>query len=93
VDAEAATPASPEGEPVDPADELERLRMRVAAQDRLVAALLEENEDIHALRRRNAELEQRFADFTSMPPVRLALGVRNRLRALAGRRSGEDGPG
>ncbi len=70
--------------------ELDRLRLRVAAQDRLIAAMLEENEDIHRLRRRNWELEQRFQRLRSTFPVNLVLGARRRVRAVLGG-SGADG--
>lgn len=60
--------------------ELAELRLRVAAQDRLIAAIIEENEDIHQLRRRNADLERRFHMIRSVLPVRLLRAVRSRLR-------------
>ena len=72
--------------------ELDRLRLRVAAQDRLIAAMLEENEDIHRLRRRNWELEQRFQRLRSTFPVNVVLGARRRVRAVLGG-GGADGAG
>ncbi len=59
--------------------ELEALRARVAAQDRLIAAMLEESEDIHELRRRNHQLEQYIGRILAVPGVRGALKVRRRL--------------
>ncbi len=59
--------------------ELDDLRLRVAAQDRLIEAMLSENADIHALRRRNHELEQYLGKLLSFPPVRVALKVRRRI--------------
>lgn len=59
--------------------ELDELRQRVAAQDRLIEAILAENEDIHALRRRNHQLEQYVGRILGVPGVRKALEVRRRL--------------
>lgn len=66
------------------ASEVDELRLRVAAQDRLIAAMLEENEDIHRLRRRNWELEQRFQRMRSTFPVNVVLGLRRRVRHAMG---------
>jgi hypothetical protein len=59
--------------------ELEELRARVAAQDRLIESFISENEDIHALRQRNHQLEQYVGKLLGVPGVRGALKVRRRL--------------
>jgi hypothetical protein len=59
--------------------ELDELRRRVAAQDRLIEAMLAENVQIHHLRNRNHELEQYVGRMLAVPGVRGALSVRRRL--------------
>jgi hypothetical protein len=60
--------------------ELRTLRLRVGSQERLIAAMIEENEEIHALRRRNHQLELYLGRVLDLAPVRLALRLRQRLR-------------
>ena len=78
--------SSPTAEPVtetavtpDERAELEELRLRVAAQDRLIEAILAENDDIHVLRRRNHELEQYMGKLLGSAPAQAALKVRRRI--------------
>lgn len=61
------------------ASEIDDLRARVAAQDRLIDSFLAENEDVHALRQRNHQLEQYVGRLLGVPGVRGALKVRRRL--------------
>jgi hypothetical protein len=68
---------APDGRPE--LDELDELRLRVAAQDRLIEAILAENEDIHALRRRNHELEQYMGKLLGSAPAQAALKVRRKI--------------
>lgn len=70
--------------------ELTELRLRVAAQDRLIAAMLEENESIHDLRRSTDELARIYHRFRGTPAFDAALAARARLRTL---RSGSQAVG
>ena len=63
----------------DEREELEALRLKVSTQQRLIDAMIEENADIHELRRRNHELEQYVGKLLGYAPVQLALKVRRRL--------------
>jgi hypothetical protein len=60
-------------------EELAALRVKVSAQQRLIDAMIEENADIHELRRRNHELEQYVGKLLGYPPVQAALKVRRRV--------------
>lgn len=60
--------------------ELTELRLRVAAQDRLIAAMLEENTSIHDLRRSTDELARVYHRFRGTPLFDAALTARSRLR-------------
>ena len=62
-----------------PGDELEELRLRVQAQDRLIEAMIDENADIHELRRRNQQLEQYVGKLLAVPGVQGALRIRHRV--------------
>jgi hypothetical protein len=75
------------GIPAEVAAELSELRLRVAAQDRLIAAMLEENQSIHDLRRSTDELARIYHRFRGTPAFDAALAARARLR---GRRAGSD---
>jgi hypothetical protein len=59
--------------------EIEQLRLRIEAQDRLIEAMLAENADIHELRRRNHQLEQYVGKLLALPGVQAALKVRRTL--------------
>jgi hypothetical protein len=72
----------PTGLPPEVAAELTELRLRVAAQDRLIAAMLEENESIHDLRRSTDELARIYHRFRGTPVFDAALAARARVRAL-----------
>ena len=76
-----AEPTGPTGDPPRAAEreELEELRSRVAAQQRLIEAMLDENADIHELRRRNHELEQYMGRLLAFAPVRAAIKIRRRI--------------
>ncbi|MCP4435909.1 MAG: hypothetical protein GY812_10515 [Actinomycetia bacterium] len=63
----------------DGPSELEELRLRVAAQDRLIEAMVDENADIHELRRRNHQLEQYVGKLLTLPGVQAALKVRRKV--------------
>lgn len=81
------TPTTPAADPAtaspalseDEREELAALRVKVAAQQRLIDAMIEENADIHELRRRNHELEQYVGKLLGYPPVQAALKVRRRV--------------
>lgn len=83
-------PVDTTGLPADVVSELTELRLRVAAQDRLIAAMLEENESIHDLRRSTDELARIYHRFRGTPAFDAALAARARLRAL---RSGSQAVG
>ena len=74
-----ADPATEAAVTPDERAELEELRLRVAAQDRLIEAILAENDDIHALRRRNHELEQYMGKLLGSAPAQAALKVRRKI--------------
>lgn len=63
--------------------ELEELRLRVAAQDRLIAAMIDENEQIHIVRQ-HYESRRWCHLLQGTLLYRVAVGVRNRLRSLLG---------
>ncbi|MCB1270089.1 MAG: hypothetical protein M9942_06910 [Microthrixaceae bacterium] len=67
-----------------PEEELEELRARVEAQQRMIDAIREENQDIHELHRRNQQLEQYVENLMSVPGLRAALGLRRRLLKRSG---------
>lgn len=62
-------------------EELERLRLRVAAQDRLIAAMIEENESIHVIRR-HYESRRWYHLLEGTIVYRVALVARNGVRSL-----------
>jgi hypothetical protein len=64
---------------VDERAELEDLRLRVAAQERMIEAIIEENDDIHSLRRRNLDLEAQVGRLLGNRPAQLALKLRRRI--------------
>lgn len=66
----------------DLVEELAELRLRVEAQDRLIAAMLEENVSIHELRRSTDELARIYHRFRGTPLFDKALEVRARLRTM-----------
>ncbi|CAN5481756.1 hypothetical protein BH10ACT3_BH10ACT3_24420 [soil metagenome] len=68
--------------PAEVAAELSELRLRVAAQDRLIAAMLEENQSIHELRRSTDELARIYHRFRGTPAFDAALAARARLKGL-----------
>ena len=59
--------------------ELADLQLRLAAQDRLIEAMVDENAEIHELRRRNHQLEQYVGRLLELPGVQAALKVRRRV--------------
>lgn len=67
------------GDAGSPDAELEELRLRVAAQDRLIDSFVAQNADIHELRRRNDQLERYLGRLLSMPAVQHALRLRRRI--------------
>ena len=67
--------------------ELRDLRLRVAAQDRLIAAMIDENESIHQLRRNSHHFVQLYERYSGTFPFDSALAARRRVRALLQRTS------
>lgn len=67
--------------------ELRDLRLRVAAQDRLIAAMIDENESIHRLRRNSHEFVRLYERYSGTFPFDSALEARRRIRAIL-RRNG-----
>lgn len=66
--------------------ELTELRLRVAAQDRLIEAMLEENESIHEIRRNMSELARLYDRLRRSRVVAALLVLRARLRQRLQRR-------
>jgi hypothetical protein len=62
--------------------ELQELRLRVAAQDRLIAAMLDENEQIHELRRSTHAVARIYDRYHRSPVFAALLGVWRRLRSV-----------
>lgn len=63
-------------------EELRELRLRVAAQDRLIAAMLDENEQIHELRRSTHAVARIYHRYHQSPAFAALLGVWRRLRSV-----------
>lgn len=61
-------------------DELRTLRQRVEAQDRLIAAMLDENEQIHDLRRSTHAVARIYHRYHASPAFATALGAWRRVR-------------
>lgn len=81
---DGGAPATSTAAPDDLLEELAELRLRVAAQDRLIAAMLEENESIHVIRR-HYESRRWYHLLEGTVPYRVAVAVRNLLRSVARR--------
>lgn len=64
------------------ATELVDLRLRVAAQDRLIEAMLVENEQIHELRRSTHAVARIYDRYHTSPAFAAALAVWRRLRSV-----------
>lgn len=62
--------------------ELQELRLRVAAQDRLIAAMLDENEQIHELRRSTHAVARIYDRYHRSPLFAAGLKVWRRLRSI-----------
>ena len=69
-----------EGLPPEVAAELAELRLRVAAQDRLIAAMLDENESIHDIRRSQGDMARIYHRFCGSFLFEVALAVRARVK-------------
>ncbi|MBS1837708.1 MAG: hypothetical protein JST64_08420 [Actinobacteria bacterium] len=63
-------------------EELADLRLRVAAQDRLIQAMLEENEQIHQLRQSTHAVARIYDRYHSSPVFAAGLRVWRRLRSI-----------
>lgn len=61
-------------------EELADLRLRVAAQDRLIQAMLEENEQVHELRRSTHAVARIYDRYHTSPAFAVGLGVWRLLR-------------
>lgn len=66
----------------DESAELRALRLRVAAQDRLIQAMLDENEQIHDLRRSTHAVARIYDRYHRSPLFAAGLKVWRRLRSV-----------
>ncbi len=64
------------------ADELRELRLRVAAQERLIAAMIDENEQIHQLRRSTHAVARIYDRYHRSPLFAAGLKVWRKLRSV-----------
>lgn len=78
-------------EPADTA-ELRELRLRVEAQDRLIAAMLEENESIHELRRSNGELAALYHRWRDRRSFAAVMGAWGQVKGVRRKLLGEPSP-
>ncbi|MEI2698427.1 MAG: hypothetical protein V9E94_08785 [Microthrixaceae bacterium] len=67
---------------VDESSELAELRLRVAAQERLIAAMIDENEQIHELRRSTHAVARIYDRYHRSPLFAAGLKVWRRLRSI-----------
>lgn len=62
--------------------EIAELRLRVAAQERLIAAMIDENEQIHELRRSTHAVARIYDRYHRSPLFAAGLKVWRRLRSI-----------